>query len=108
MTAPVPPVDAGFDAVVAQLLAADPDVLYRRAAAIDAVVAELETARDGLRRETHRVQEVMLGATADGFVAESAAKAAAMERSLDAVRSWPPAPRGRRARPCPQRGAVVA
>ncbi|MBN9757954.1 MULTISPECIES: hypothetical protein [unclassified Pseudonocardia] len=91
MTAPVPPVDAGFDAVVAQLLAADPDVLYRRAAAVDAVVAELETARDGLRRETHRVQEVMLGATADGFVAESAAKAAAMERSLDAVRSWSPA-----------------
>ncbi|WP_226360190.1 hypothetical protein [Pseudonocardia sp. ICBG1142] len=91
MTAPVPPADAGFDAVVAQLLAADPDVLYRRAAAIDAVVAELETARDGLRRETHRVQEVMLGATADGFVAESAAKAAAMERSLDAVRSWSPA-----------------
>ena len=40
MTTPVPPVDTGFDAIVAQLLAADPDVLYRRADAVDAVVSE--------------------------------------------------------------------
>lgn len=94
MTTPVPPVDTGFDAIVAQLLAADPDVLYRRADAVDAVVVELETARDGLRRETRRVQEAMLGATADGFAAESAAKVAALERSLEAVRTWPLALRG--------------
>ncbi|NWJ74066.1 hypothetical protein HX744_26680 [Pseudonocardia sp. ICBG1122] len=89
MTTPVPPVDTGFDATVAQLLAADPDVLYRRADAVDAVVVELEAARDGLRRETRRVQEAMLGATADGFAAESAVKVAALERSLEAVRTWP-------------------
>ncbi|WP_226367432.1 hypothetical protein [Pseudonocardia sp. ICBG162] len=94
MTTPVPPVDTGFDAIVAQLLAADPDVLYRRADAVDAVVVELETARDGLRRETRRVQEAMLGATADGFAAESASKVAALERSLEAVRTWPLALRG--------------
>lgn len=87
----VPPGETGFDAVVAQLLAADPDVLYRRAAAIEAVIAELETARDGLRREVLRVQEAMRGASADGFTAEAAEKVAAVQRSLDAIRTWPPA-----------------